>query len=509
MIQLGRVKIPQPANDDVASLFVNDSACRAALGKLAGDQTATTQHRAAAAAATALSRQASTLIPPGQHAGVVDNSIAIMFIPDAPITTTSTRDELMAAATAVSIWQLRFNGGKWLFYALFPAKLPDGIPIAFEINPEATAWTGISARTSLLTASGASALSSIRNFIPKMCRVWKNGNSDEPWTSVYFHDAVAEDDPDDVPDSHDHGRQSNDSQSVDYQSSPTIAVQDRTSQDAATFALVIPAFEPTALAERTLSSKGPNESFAAIVNRFHRYLDDMRINLSEKQVKAWILADFHRQGSSLNLSSLALNKGAMTLEDLTYAVAALIEGEIFLRGTHMRVIGDAYFVLVRIAAKQRDFGPASIARMIEKRMSILREPAPKSGFEHAARDDEWVARAQAAFTIEATSPDLVDMQRYPIPEVALKRPRSPTVSDKVAPKRTRLDKKPTRNLDAPDRFRKFENVCYAWAADAARGTACRRRGCVWKHVFPTTATPPEIEEFRRWLVSTDAERNAF
>jgi hypothetical protein len=122
----------------------------------------------AAAAAAALSRQASTLIPPEQHAGVADYSIARMFIPDAPITTTSTRDELMAAATAVSIWQLRFNGGKWLFYALVPAKLPDGIPIAFEINPEATAWTGISARTSLLTASGASALSSIRNFIPKM-----------------------------------------------------------------------------------------------------------------------------------------------------------------------------------------------------------------------------------------------------------------------------------------------------------------------------------------------------
>ncbi len=506
-IQLGRIKATVPANNEVESMIQLDMAIRSALGGIAADPNASVANRGTASAAVMLSQQASS-IKTGEPMDVFDLSLAIMFVPTAPFSTGMTNDATVALAGDVACWMVRIQQSKIRLGLIYPANPPPNVPINFEMDTSTQRWADILNRLYLLTATGATALASIRSQIPTSTRVWRLETSDMTWSPTNFDAACADTEPDDngrqrLPDT---SRSSNDDWSDEVVASGAPA-QDRMPHDVATFALVLPAFDPSVINESISSAKPPGEMLAAITNRFYRQTNEMRLSLTEKQVKAWVLADFQRHASSLSLSALSPTKSISSIDEVTHATAALIDGEVMIRGEHMRVIADTFFFLIRVNAKQRELGPNSIAQIIESRMARIREPAPPSpSAVPRSKIDEAAARARAAFAIHKHSDDLVEMQRYPMPE----RPKryAPPI-DRPAPKRPRTENRTMRTVSVPERFRKFENVCYSWLEDANRGTTCRRRSCRWNHTIPSNCSASETDEFRRFLTATDAERQNF
>ncbi len=56
-------------------------------------------------------------------------------------------------------------------------------------------------------------------------------------------------------------------------------------------------------------------------------------------------------------------------------------------------------------------------------------------------------------------------------------------------------------------MRKFEQVCYLWVG-MGEGQPCPKRNCKWRHEMPQ-ANSAEVEEFRKYIRASDAERAAF
>ena len=127
--------------------------------------------------------------------------------------------------------------------------------------------------------------------------------------------------------------------------------------EGSSFQVIELSFLPTVIRAHCGTARTPVEKLNAIVEavRWFREHQQYRVQLSEKQIKTWVLADAGMRGSSsaFNLENLIPEKTVQSFGQLTRAVAIFNKVEYFMRGTHMLIISDALMHLVLIAIRPR------------------------------------------------------------------------------------------------------------------------------------------------------------
>ena len=211
----------------------------------------------------------------------------------------------------------------------------------------------------------------------------------------------------------------------------------------------------------------------------------------------------------------------------TNAVALFVEVEVFMRGAHMNIIADAFLNLVRVGQRRPNFGPRTMAMLLENRHLRLRAPVkianigPTTQYTDIELSDEAYERARAAFLFDSADRDLREAKDDPLNEdpdpssgwssnnsghhhsnartstqgqSALKRPR---------PFETRCP--------PPRRLSHLNGVCFQWVTDKHEkvGDLCEKRMCRFDHDWPAAASDDDKKEFRRYIRMSETERLAF
>ena len=251
--------------------------------------------------------------------------------------------------------------------------------------------------------------------------------------------------------------------------------------------------------------------------------------LSEKQIKSWVLADAGPRGtaSTFSLENLIPKKRISSLGDLTNAVALFVEVEVFMRGPHMNIIADAFLNLVRVGQRRPNFGPRTMAMLLENRHLRLRAPiqiaaiGPTTQFSEAELSDEAYERARAAFRFDSADRDLREAKDDPLHEDPDQSSYSSSnggghhhSGSRSQPQNQAALKRPRPTeyrCPPPRRLSHLNGVCFQWVTDKHErpGEMCEKRLCRFDHEWPFTASDDDKKEFRRYIKMSEAERIVF
>jgi hypothetical protein len=271
----------------------------------------------------------------------------------------------------------------------------------------------------------------------------------------------------------------------------------------------------------------------AVVEAVQRWFRDNQqhrmLPLTEKQVKSWVLADAGPRGtaSAFSLENLLPKKRIYTLGDLTNAVALFVEVEVFMRGPHMNIIADAFLYLVRVGQRRPNFGPRTMAMLMENLHLRLRSPikitaiGPTTQLSEADLSEEAFERARAAFRFDAADRDLREAKDDPLhEEVEPPSQRSSHgslhhSSSSGYNSHGQSSMKRPRPADVrcppPRRLSHMNGVCFQWVTEKHEkpGEICEKRVCRFDHEWPATASDDDKKEFRRYIRMSESERLVF
>ena len=528
------------ADRDTLHALARDSVYRRRLGILANKRDGGQASQAASAIAASF-RTAGQLIENGEPKPTFDKSVALFFfIHDVP----GTADHIEAAllverAQNASLWYCRASEDK--NRATFTQFYPD-VPIiaqtafflnfdarvvAMHFNDDMTSrdlhWHDIP----FLTSEGAEVYSQFRAKFPQDAKVWAPGSEGRKTilaSSVFG--TIADPSP-----SFRHFSAAD----PGFDSSNNHGLSSALQTEANSFKVIEPSFFALNLSDHCGRTHGRNpiEQLNAVVEAVQRWFRDNQQHrmapLTEKQVKSWVLADAGPRGtaSAFSLENLLPKKRISTLGDLTNAVALFVEVEVFMRGAHMNIIADAFLNLVRVGQRRPNFGPRTMAMLLENRHLRLRAPVkianigPTTQYTDIELSDEAYERARAAFLFDSADRDLREAKDDPLNEDpdpssgwssnnsghhhsnARTNPQSQSALKRPRPFETRCP--------PPRRLSHLNGVCFQWVTDKHEkvGDQCEKRMCRFDHEWPTAASDDDKKEFRRYIRMSETERLAF
>ena len=293
-----------------------------------------------------------------------------------------------------------------------------------HFNPDLSSkeihWSEIA----MLTSEGTEAYSGYRSKFPQDAKVWVP-TSGSPNRSAILASSVFNSIPEPPP-TYRHFSAVDPS----FESSNNLGMPAALHTEANSFKVIEPSFFALNLSDHCGRThvRNPIEMLNAVVESVQRWFRDNQQHrmapLTEKQVKSWVLADAGPRGTSsaFSLENLLPKKRISTLGDLTNAVALFVEVEVFMRGPHMNIIADSFLYLVRVGQRRQNFGPRTMAMLLENRHLRLRAPikiaaiGPTTQFSEADISDEAYERARAAFRFDSADHDLREAKDDPLRE---------------------------------------------------------------------------------------------
>jgi hypothetical protein len=441
MLNYGRTKQSlfqeaREADRDTLHAVARDSVYRRRLGALAHKKDGTPASQAASAIVASF-RTAGQIAENGMPKEKFENSVAVFyFVHDVPGTDDlADTSRLIEMAQIASLWYCRVADMHVSFTQFYP-DVPliaqtafsldfDRHVAAMHFNPDHTArkinWTNFA----ILTSEGAEVYSHFRAKFPQDAVVWAPTTGAPHSRKAILASPVFNTIPEPSPNCR---HFSTLDPVFDAGGSHGMAAALQT--EANSFKVIEPSFFAQNLADHCGRTHGRNpiEMLNAVVESVQRWFCDNQQHrlapFSEKQIKSWVLADAGPRGtaSTFSLENLIPKLRISTLGDLTNAVALFVEVEGFMRGSHMNIIADAFLNLVRVGQRRPNFGPRTMAMLLENRHMRLRAPiriaaiGPTTQFSEADLADEAFERARAAFRFESTDRDLREAKDDPLHE---------------------------------------------------------------------------------------------
>ena len=525
------------ANRDTMHSLARDDVYRRRLNALA------TRHEGGSAAIAAEAVEASfrtvhQLDKSGANKSTFDKNIAVFFfVPDTTLDETDPTI-IIERAQAASLWYVRATGEHVSFAQIFPdvPVIPQTAFIldfqlrvaAINFNPDYSSRELPWENFAFLTGEGAEVYAQHRQRFPREAVVWaptpaNNGRVQVPIQTVFNS----------IPEQASSQRAYQQFHGQDQVGDPyfSMGLPSAIHTDANSFRVIEPSFFTANLQAHcgvaNNAGRNPIEQLNAVVESVQRWFRDNQQHrmapLNEKQIKSWVLADAGPRGpaSAFALENLIPKKKISSLGDLTNAVALFVEVEVFMRGTHMNIIADGFLSLVRVGQRRPNFGPRTMAMLLENRHLRLRAPVKipmLSGgpTKHAENEimDEAYERARAAFLFDRNDRDLREAKDDPLNEDHETASFNSSGSHQhqkhgypTTQKRPRQDA-PMSRCPPPKRLIHLNGVCFQWITtkNEVKGRPCDKQLCRFEHEWPHTATDDQKAEFRRYVRMDENER---
>ena len=534
------------ASRDTLHALARDDVYRRRLGALAQRQDGAST-TSAAEAIMASFRTVNQLEKSGAEKTIFDKAIAVFYcVPD--VTTIEETDPviIIERAQIASLWYVRCdgdrqNGDRVSFSQIYPdvPLLPQtAFTLNFHVRVAAINFNvDYSSRElvwdnfAFLTGEGAEVYAQHRARFPRDATVWAPTPSNTGRAAVSAQTVFNS-----IPENAGPQRVFQAFHGQEHPGDPffSMSMPSAIHTDANSFRVIEPSFFSANLQHHcgvaNNAGRNPIEQMNAVIESVQRWFRDNQQHrmapLSDKQLKSWVLADAgpRGQGSAFALENLIPQKRISSLGDLTNAVALFVEVEVFMRGTHMNIIADAFLTLVRIGQRRQNFGPRTMAMLLENRHLRLRAPVkipmlPNGPTRNTDAElmDEAYERARAAFVFDRSDRDLREAKDDPLTEdhdtrsLTRNSHAQSSQSNAVrAPSRPRHDA-PMSRCPPPKRLIHLNGVCFQWITtkNEVKGRPCDKHMCRFEHEWPTTATDDQKSEFRKYVKMDENERWEF